>query len=148
VLVDSNVILRSLQPRSAQHETARAAFKRLHDRQLYVAPQNLIEIWAVATRPEGENGLGFTTEQAAAELTRLKTLFTMLAEKPEREIYTAWEALVTAHQVSGKQAHDARLVAAMKVYGINSILTFNTGDFARYPDIEVVHPADVVPASS
>jgi len=46
-------------------------------------------------------------------------------------------------RVVGKTTHDARLVAAMKVHGLNSIPTFDTGDFKRYPGIEVVHPADV-----
>ena len=107
-----------------------------------MAPQNLVEIWAVATRPaDTRGGLGITTEKAAAELQRLKSLFFVLTETPA--IYPVWETLVITHGVSGKQAHDARLVAAMKVHGLNSILTFNTGDFARYAGIEVVHPADV-----
>jgi predicted nucleic acid-binding protein len=107
-----------------------------------LATQNLVEIWAVATRLEGDNGLGFSTERAAAELTRLKAVFTILVETSD--LYPAWEALVIKHRVSGKPTHDARLVAAMKVHGLNSILTFNTGDFTRYPGIEVVHPADVL----
>ena len=44
------------------------------------------------------------------------------------------------HQVSGKKAHDARLVASMKVHGIVTILTFNVEDFARYHGILVLHP--------
>jgi predicted nucleic acid-binding protein len=34
--------------------------------------------------------------------------------------------------VSGVQAYDARLVAAMIVHHVMHILTFNTADFARY----------------
>jgi hypothetical protein len=37
-----------------------------------------------------------------------------------------------------EDAHDTRLVAAMLVYGIKHILTFNVSDFARYPNI-IVH---------
>ena len=33
-----------------------------------------------------------------------------------------------------------RLVAAMKVHGIESLLTFNVQDFKRYPDISVLNP--------
>jgi hypothetical protein len=32
-------------------------------------------------------------------------------------------------------------VAAMKVYGLRRILTFNKDDFRRYLDIEIVTPA-------
>jgi predicted nucleic acid-binding protein len=39
--------------------------------------------------------------------------------------------------------HDARLVAAMNVYGIKGILTFNGRDFSRYPSIRAERPRDV-----
>lgn len=48
------------------------------------------------------------------------------------------------HQVSGKPAHDARLVAAMLAHGLTNILTFDKTGFSRYAGIEVVHPMDVV----
>lgn len=53
-----------------------------------------------------------------------------------------WESLVVQYQGSGKPAHDARLVAAMQVHGLTSILTFDKSGFSRYPGIEVVNPAD------
>lgn len=59
------------------------------------------------------------------------------------ELYAEWRSLVARFQVSGKQVHDARLVAAMRVHGIRRILTFNVADFARYSDlITAVHPAE------
>ncbi len=36
--------------------------------------------------------------------------------------------------------HDARLVAAMNVHGIGGLLTFDSKDFKRYPEILVVSP--------
>ena len=48
-----------------------------------------------------------------------------------------------AHRVSGKNTHDARLVATMKLHGINKILTFNIHDFARFEGIEAIHPQTV-----
>ena len=47
---------------------------------------------------------------------------------------------------AGVQVHDARLVAAMLVYGILRLLTLNDRDFGRYTAISAVHPRDVVPA--
>jgi hypothetical protein len=40
-------------------------------------------------------------------------------------IYGAWERLVIEHEVTGESSHDTRLVAAMQVHGISSILTFD-----------------------
>ena len=50
---------------------------------------------------------------------------------PDSDVYAEWERLAIEHEVIGKKAHDARIVAAMNVYGITSILTFNVDDFAR-----------------
>ena len=47
------------------------------------------------------------------------------------------------HPVSGKQAYDARLVAAMKVHKVTHLLTFNSEDFKRYEGITVVSPSSV-----
>jgi len=41
---------------------------------LSIFPQNLIEFWAVATRPVANNGLGLTVDQAEIELIPQKSL--------------------------------------------------------------------------
>jgi len=108
---------------------------------LYITQQNLVEFWAVTTRPVAANGLGYTTEQAAAEVGALKRFFDLLPELPLQD---EWERLVTYYSVSGKNAHDARLVAAMLLHGVGSILTFNAQDFVRYTEIRVLDAAKVV----
>ncbi len=119
------------------------AVSMLFDRgdELQVVGQNLIEFWAVATRAINENGLGLTVAEAALELKKLKTTFTVLPDSAD--ILPLWEELVVRHLVRGKQAHDARLVAAMNVHNLTHLLTFDTGDFKRYDGITVVSPASV-----
>ena len=143
MLIDTSALLRTLQVRHPQYEVIARALELLpqQGRQLHVVPQNLVELWVVATRPVEQNGLGLTPSQAAAELKRIKGMFVLLPETSA--IYPAWEALVTQHAVSGKPSHDARLVAAMHVHGLTAILTFDKSGFSRFPGIEVVHPADV-----
>jgi predicted nucleic acid-binding protein len=106
--------------------------------ELHIIAQNLIEFWAVATRPITDNGLGLTVAQADQELTKLKALFTILPDTAD--ILPEWEQLVVKHQVLGRQVYDARLVAAMIVHGLSHVLTFNTGDFKRYSRITAVSP--------
>jgi predicted nucleic acid-binding protein len=106
-------------------------------------PQNLYEFWSVTTRPVAQNGLGFSSGQAAAALTRLKQLFTLLEDTPA--ILPEWERLVVAHAVLGKNAHDARIAATMLIHGVTHLLTFNDADFRRFP-ITVLTPAAVAPA--
>jgi predicted nucleic acid-binding protein len=58
-------------------------------------------------------------------------------------VFTEWRRLVTEHRVAGAQVHDARLAAVANVYGVRSILTFNTADFRRFGKPAVLHPSDV-----
>lgn len=48
--------------------------------------------------------------------------------------------IVIQHSVTGVSVHDARLVAAMNVHAINTIVTFDANDFSRYKAIKVLHP--------
>jgi hypothetical protein len=76
----------------------------------------LYEFWVVCTRPINVNGLGKTAAEAALELANLKGLFMWLDETPA--IYGVWEQLVASTPVVGKNAHDARFIAAMKPTGV------------------------------
>jgi predicted nucleic acid-binding protein len=143
VLVDTSVLTRTLQPHHSLYALTDRAVERLlaQSRELHIVPQNLIELWVVATRPLEQNGLGMMPHAAVGELARIKNMFEFLPETPA--IYPIWESLVVQHKVSGKLAHDARLVAAMQAHGLTAILTFDKSGFSRYSGIEVVHPADV-----
>lgn len=142
-LLDTNILARLAQPGHPMNRTtvdALAALRRRGDN-LFIVPQNLYEFWAIGTRPLAQNGLGFTPAQARTEIDQLKKLFTLLPDTPD--VLPAWERLVTSYAVSGKSAHDARLVAAMQVHGIDQLLTFNVVDFQRYPMITVLDPGVV-----
>lgn len=140
VFVDTNILLRAIEVGDPMHEAAVRAVAGLltAGEALVVTPQIVAEFWSVATRPRERNGIGLTPDAAGAELEQIHAFFTVLPES--RDVYDIWRDLVTRHGVSGVAAHDARLVAAMKVHGITRILTFKRSDFARYPDVEVVDP--------
>ena len=144
VLLDTNILLRTSQTDHAMHQHAvdAAALLRAGGKTLCVVPQNLYEYWVVCTRPKGENGLGLSIAEAEMELNKLTDLLTIVDDTPV--ILPAWRKLVIQHQVIGKNAHDARPVAAMIVHKIERILTFNIADFQRYKEIEAVSPMDVV----
>jgi predicted nucleic acid-binding protein len=144
LLIDTSTLLRTLQVRHPEHETATRALELLAERgqSLHIVPQNLFELWVVATRPAEQNGLGMPPAAVALELARLKSMFILLPDIPA--IYPLWESLVTHHRVVGKPAHDARLVAAMYAHGLTAILTFDQSGFSRYPGIEIVQPPAVL----
>ncbi len=141
--VDTNVLLRSTDIGDVAQPVAEAAMVtvRRSGESLSIFPQNLIEFWAVATRPLRSNGLGLSIAQAETQLNNLKSMFRLLDDTPD--IYNEWERIVLQYQVAGKQAHDARLVAAMRVHNLSHLLTFNTSDFHRFPFITAINPKDI-----
>ena len=141
--VDTNVLLRTTDIGDVAQPVAEAATLALRrsGESLAIFPQNLIEFWAVATRPSANNGLGLSIVQAESQVNILKAMFVLLDDTPE--IYSAWEKIVIRHQVMGKQAHDARIVAAMRLHNLSHLLTFNDGDFKRFNEIMVVNPHNI-----
>ncbi len=146
-LVDSNLLLRFVEPAHPMHRVTVAALmeRRRQGATIYACSQNFIEFWAVATRPKSANGLGFDTARAEAELARIELLFPLLPDDPR--IYSEWRRLVVGAGVSGKPTHDARLLAVAIVYGIDTLLTYNISDFTRFaalaPTVRIVDPATV-----
>lgn len=147
ILLDTNVLARLAHDTSPQHAIARSSVDawQKHGETLSIVPQNLYEFWVICTRPSGapHNGLGLTIAQAEIERSRALSLFTFLPDTSA--VYNEWEGLVVGHQVKGRNAHDARLVAAMMAHDITHLLTFNLSDFSRYPEIQLLDPNTLPP---
>lgn len=144
VLVDTNVLLRGVEPKHPFFLHSKQAVARLfrQNDEVFYCPQNITESWSVATRPLAVNGLGLAQEVVLKEIASIESSLTLLPDAPA--IYEAWKAVVTEYQVVGAQVHDARLAAVMTVYGIESILTFNAADFQRYSPIKAILPAYLI----
>ncbi len=88
------------------------------------------------------NGFGFSITEVDQEISGIESLLTLLPDIPA--IYPVWKQLVRDHSVLGVKVYDARLVAVMSVYAVDTILTFNVADFMRYSNINVLQPAAVL----
>ena len=145
VLVDTNILLRSVQPNHplcSQATHAVAKFIRQKDAVFFCA-QNIAEFWNVATRPADRNGLGLSAEEALQEVSSIEKSLALLPDVPA--IYSAWKQIVAAHKVQGVKVYDARLAAIMRVYAVESVLTFNSVDFERFTNVRAIHPSSLVP---
>jgi predicted nucleic acid-binding protein len=142
ILADTNVLLRRTQPNHEHHKAAiESVARRLAAGEtVCFTPQNISEFWNVATRPIANNGLAFPVSLALEEVEKIERILTLLPDSAAT--YAEWKRLVVKHGVLGVKVHDARLVAAMNVHGIERLLTFSTDDFTRYA-IEVLHPSSV-----
>jgi len=144
VLIDTNLLTRLAVTSDPQHAIAIQAILKLDqaDCEIWLIPQVLYEYWVVATRPVEVNGLGMSPTAVGDSLRDLIDTYEL--HRDEGRVFDLWQQLVSTHAVKGKNAHDARIVAAMLCHGLTTLVTFNTPDFARFTGINVFSPADVL----
>lgn len=127
LLVDANVLVRLRDKASPFHDPCMALYRAVAARRtdVRICAQTLIEFWVVATRPVAANGMGLTPAEADVDVSDFLTVFELMPEPAG--IARTWHELVVRFAVSGKPAHDARLVAFMQCHGIAEIVTLNGG---------------------
>lgn len=146
-LLDTGILLRFVDSRDGLHPTVVEALAKLGDRQetLVITMQNISEFCNVLTRPISANGMGLSPSDAIEFIERdIEPICTVVADLSDA--YDELKHLIRIYQVSGKQVHDARLVAMMLAWQIDNILTLNDRDFRRYEaeGIKIVTPANLI----
>ena len=138
VLLDTNILLRSASRDDPQYPSVRAKVLELlrEGATVFLAPQTLFEFWVVATRPKDVNGLDRSPSDTRREIDKLCNSFVLLVDSTD--LVARWLDLCMSYNVRGKNAHDARLVAWMQAHGIDTLLTLNLADFARYDAIQCI----------
>lgn len=147
-LVDTNILLRLVQPDSPEYGTIRQCTDHLwaEGADLFYTSQNLAEFWNVCTRPADRNGFGFSVAETDERAALIEAKFSFAADS--EATHQEWRKIVVAAGVSGIQVHDARMVAAMRVHGIANLLTLNGKDFRRFSGITVLSPDEVLASFS
>lgn len=77
--------------------------------------------------------MGLSLSETERRVELIESQFALLTDHPQ--IHVEWRRLIVDYSVSGVSVYDARLVAAMQVYGITHLLTRNKKDFSRYAGI-------------
>ena len=141
--LDSNILIRSIEEAHPQQDEALGVISKLIARgaEVFLPPQSLYEFWVVATRPRKDNGLELSGAEAEAILAKFESVFPL--KHDSQATYQLWRQLVTQHAVLGKNAHDARIAAALKTHGIARLVTFNKNHFNRFADVTALLPAEV-----
>lgn len=142
-LLDTGILLRLTNTNDHQHAVIRTAVGILGDRgeHLLITNQNVAEFCNVVTRPVENNGLGRSSTKALHALERdIEPICSVLVETSA--VFSELKRLIATYAVTGKQVHDARLVAMMLVWQIENVLTLNDRDFRRYEQegIHIVTP--------
>lgn len=135
VVVDTNVLLAATDRSRSAHEAAIALLND-DERRLALTPQIVREYLAVATRAVEANGLGLT---ARAAVGNVKELLVDMSLLPEDATATArLLELVDGGAASGKQVHDANVVAVALAHGAGAIVTDNARHFSRFDRVVAI----------
>ncbi|MFC7401896.1 type II toxin-antitoxin system VapC family toxin [Citricoccus sp. GCM10030269] len=131
-VLDTNVLLAATDESRPEHLEALAALNEWPSfgMALYTSGQIIREYLVVATRPAERNGLGLSRPDALANLRALRTRLKLLAE--DAKVTDRLLHLLDDVDCTGQQIHDAQVVATMLVHGIDTIVTRNVDDFARF----------------
>jgi uncharacterized protein len=138
-LVDANVLIYAFDAQSPQHLASRALLDaaRTGSVRLYISSQILCEFYSIAT-----NSRRVLKPRSPAEaLHAVSDLVNYLRILPIS--VAAVESLVDLlrrRPVKGGEIFDLQIVATMRTNGVLRIYTFNTEDFAVFPELEVLTP--------
>lgn len=133
-LLDTNVLLAATDEARAEHAPAVTVLEDwpAAGTALYCSGQILREYLVVVTRPLSANGLGMNRLDAVANVRALRSRLTVLVE--DARVGERLLQLIETVPCSGKQVHDANVVATALVHGVGTVVSMNTKDFQRFGD--------------
>lgn len=137
-MLDTNILLTATDKGRAEHEQALDVINGwpAQGTTLYTSGQIIREYLSVATRPATQNGLGLPVSDALDNARAFRSRMLWLAE--DAKVANRLAELLEETNSSGKQVHDANVVATMLVHGVDTVVTMNTVDFARFgPHVHV-----------
>ena len=138
-LVDANVLVYAMDADAPQHAASRALLEAARDNTttLFVISQVLCKFYSIVTngrRVPNPRSPEDARQAISAFLTILRVLPTPVGT------VEAWLDLLHRHPVTGGDVFDLQIVAAMQMNGVHRIYTFNTVDFAIFPELTVLTP--------
>lgn len=143
VLVDANILVYALNPRSHEHTAAHAALQLLAGRGYCpcVTTQIVRECLVAATGKLQREFPG-RVEQAVRLLKDACAGYRLLGENDSCVMQTV--GLAARYELRGKRIHDANIVAVMLNNGIRRLLTNNPDDFAPFAELIEIIPLAAV----
>jgi predicted nucleic acid-binding protein len=144
IFLDTNILVFSTAIRAPLHQTARQAIQEQYaaGAEIWISRQVLREYLVTLSRPQT-----FSNPQPpdilAADVRSFINQF-FIAED-SAQVTERLLDLLQQFPTGGKQVHDANIVATMLVYGIPSLLTNNTDDFARFARYITIVPLTASP---
>lgn len=136
VLIDTNLLVYSVNKDSVFYATTRKTLKILVERSLLlcISIQNLNEFLRVTTSKK-YGSVPLSIKEATEYVNIYKNNYLILY--PKEKALTKNLELAEKYKITGSKIYDTFLVATMLENGIKTIVTNNTKDFAFYNEIGV-----------
>jgi predicted nucleic acid-binding protein len=131
-MLDTNVLLAATEEGRAEHRDSLTILNEwaAGGTTLCTSGQILREYLAVAARPAKQNGLGMKPADAVSNVRAFRERTAFLAE--DARVADRLQGLLADVECGGKQVHDANVIATMLAHGVDTVVTMNAEDFARF----------------
>lgn len=142
VLLDTNVLVYAADKSSPFHQAAANLRDIGMDGEipLCICPQVLNEFFAIITAPKRVANPR-SQDEARIEMEKYLNAESILKIYPGGEIIDKMIDLLKTYKVARQEIFDLQLVATMLLNNISRIYTFNTDDFYKFKEIEVLEPS-------
>ncbi len=139
IFLDTNVLVYATVAESPWYMIASQAItiRLVAGAELWVSRQVMREYLATMTRPQ-TFAQPVPIPDLVGEVRRFDTYFRIAEDT--NAVTSSLLDLIEQIPTRGKQVHDANIVATMRTYGINQLLTHNTADFMRFAHLITVVP--------
>ena len=140
-LLDANVLIYSIDTTAPNHKSARELVNSARNPAvtLFVTSQILCEFYSIITNPR-RVAAPVTAPDAVRIIEALLALPGLHVLPLPASTVTGWMDLLRRRPVRGADIYDLQIVATMRANGIHRIYTFNTADFAVFPELDVKTP--------
>lgn len=135
MLIDSNILVYSINTSSPKHKASQA-FLQKNRGQLEVAHQNIFETLRVLTHPKFANSMKITDATEAVD-TILQAC-TIVA--PDYKTHRIAIELIKKYNITSNQIFDAYLAATALSNGIEILATDNVKDLQIFSEITIINP--------
>jgi predicted nucleic acid-binding protein len=133
VFVDTNILLRALLTEMDLHREADASLKEMlrENTELWISGQVIREFIVQATHPRTLK-IPLTADEVIQQLRLIQPVFEIADENAA--VRETLLELLREYPTTGKQVHDANIVATMLVHRVDTLVTLNIDDMKRFSD--------------
>jgi predicted nucleic acid-binding protein len=133
--VDTNVLIYAATPAATQHSACRQLLES--SLRLCLSPQVLSEFYSVTTNRR-RVAVPFTPSEAGSFVSVLLSRIDVLPVTVDT--VRRWVKLGQQYSSLGADIFDVQIAATMIENGVSRIYTYNSDDFAVFPELEVITP--------